>query len=71
MTNSVDATMPPDERPDPPAPPSPLEFQPLDFRSEIADKLRQLYSEIEREPIPDKLLDLLEKLDEAEAKSKR
>lgn len=35
--------------------------------SKIGDQLRLLYKSVEQEPIPDKFLDLLEKLDEAEA----
>jgi hypothetical protein len=36
----------------------------------ISRKLRELYSVVQDEGIPDKFLDLLEKLDEAEKKSK-
>jgi len=32
----------------------------------IASRLKQYYKSVEAEPIPDQLLDLLEKLDEAE-----
>ncbi|MFQ8431564.1 NepR family anti-sigma factor [Amaricoccus sp. W119] len=41
----------------------------LDPHGEIAARLRALYAEVEREPIPAELIDLLERLDEAEAKS--
>jgi hypothetical protein len=41
----------------------------LDPHGEIASRLRVLYAEVEREPIPTELIDLLERLDEAEAKS--
>lgn len=37
--------------------------------SEIGSKLRALYSSIQDETIPDRFLDLLEKLDQAERKS--
>ncbi|MHC5305806.1 NepR family anti-sigma factor [Bartonella sp. LJL80] len=38
----------------------------LGSNSEIAVKLRQFYTAIQDEAIPDKFLDLLEKLDQAE-----
>jgi Anti-sigma factor NepR len=41
---------------------------PLAPNGRIGAQLRALYDEIEREPIPEDLLDLLEKLDEAEKK---
>lgn len=41
----------------------------LDPHGEIASRLKVLYAEVEREPIPAELIDLLERLDEAEAKS--
>lgn len=41
----------------------------LDPHGEIAARLRALYAEVESEPIPSELIDLLERLDEAEAKS--
>lgn len=41
----------------------------LDPHGEIAARLRALYAEVEEEPIPAELIDLLERLDEAEAKS--
>jgi Anti-sigma factor NepR len=37
---------------------------------EIASKLRALYAEIEREPIPAELIDLLDRLDAAEEREK-
>ncbi|MBP1861956.1 hypothetical protein J2Z75_005485 [Rhizobium herbae] len=37
-----------------------------DPNNQIASKLKALYSAVEREPIPDMFLDLLEKLDKAE-----
>ncbi|URK89024.1 hypothetical protein LP421_14915 [Rhizobium sp. RCAM05350] len=37
-----------------------------DPNTQIASKLKALYSAIEQEPIPDTFLDLLEKLDRAE-----
>lgn len=43
---------------------------PLDPQGEIGLRLRALYSEAENEPIPTELLNLLEKLDIAEEKSK-
>ena len=36
----------------------------------ISQKLRALYDSVEQEGIPDRFLDLLEQLDEAEAKQK-
>lgn len=41
---------------------------PLDPHGEIAMRLRELYAAVEQEPIPTELIDLLEKLDEAEQK---
>ena len=41
----------------------------LGANSEIGTKLRALYSSIQDETIPDRFLDLLEKLDQAELKS--
>lgn len=43
---------------------------PLDPHGEIASKLRALYSEIEQEAIPAELIALLERLDEAEDRSR-
>ncbi len=37
-----------------------------DPHTQIAAKLKALYSAVEQEPIPDMFLDLLEKLDKAE-----
>ena len=42
----------------------------LGSNTDIGVKLRALYGSVQEEPIPDKLLDLLEKLDLAEEKSK-
>ncbi len=39
-------------------------------RTVISRKLRELYDTVQDEGIPDKFLDLLEKLDEAENKAK-
>jgi len=39
-------------------------------RAVITRKLRELYDAVQDEGIPDKFLDLLEKLDEAERRSK-
>ena len=41
----------------------------LGSNSEIAIKLRQFYTAIQEEQIPDRFLDLLEKLDKAEQES--
>jgi hypothetical protein len=41
-----------------------------DPNNQIANKLKALYSAVEQEPIPDMFLDLLEKLDRAEQRSK-
>jgi hypothetical protein len=38
--------------------------------SDIGNKLRALYSAVQEEGIPDKLLELLDRLDEVERKSK-
>jgi hypothetical protein len=38
----------------------------VDPNSRIGRKLREYYGAVENEPIPDRFLDLLEKLDEAE-----
>lgn len=43
---------------------------PLSPDGEIGSRLRALYAEIEREPIPMELIDLLEKLSEAERRSR-
>jgi hypothetical protein len=37
--------------------------------SDIGARLRALFGAVQDEPIPDRLLDLLEKLDQAESKS--
>ncbi len=38
-----------------------------DATSEISKRLRALYDSVQTEPIPDRFLDLLEKLDEVDA----
>jgi hypothetical protein len=43
---------------------------PQSGRTVISRKLRELYDSVQDEGIPDNLLDLLEKLDEAERRSK-
>ena len=42
----------------------------FDPNGAIGRKLKSFYDVIENEPVPDRLLDLLEQLDEAERKSK-
>jgi hypothetical protein len=49
----------------------PMEGDPLAPGGRIGARLRALYSEIEREPIPTGLLDLLERLDEVERQQKK
>lgn len=44
---------------------------PLAPEGRIGARLRALYAEIEREPIPTDLIDLLEKLDEAERQQQK
>ncbi len=46
-----------------------LEDDPLGPTSEIGSKLRMLFSKVEEEAVPDRFLDLLEKLDQAEQNS--
>ena len=41
-------------------------WETLDPNSEIGSKLKALYSSLQDEPIPDRFLDLLDKLDESE-----
>ncbi|WP_193183052.1 NepR family anti-sigma factor [Nisaea sediminum] len=41
-----------------------------DVNAQISGKLRELYDSVREEAIPDRFLDLLEKLDEAEQNSK-
>lgn len=41
-----------------------------DPNAQISEKLREFYQSVQEEPIPDRFLDLLEKLDEAEEKAK-
>jgi hypothetical protein len=43
---------------------------PLGPDGEIGSRLRALYSEVEQEPIPSELVELLEKLSEAERRSR-
>ena len=45
-------------------------LSPLDPNSVVGRKLKSFYDVIETEPVPDRLLDLLEKLDEAERRAK-
>ncbi len=54
------------DSPDNSAPPQ----VPHSGRAVISRKLRELYDAVQEEGIPDKFLDLLEKLDEAESKAK-
>lgn len=42
----------------------------FDPNGAVGRKLKSFYDVIETEPVPDRLLDLLEKLDEAERKAK-
>jgi hypothetical protein len=49
----------------------PRHEDPLAPGGRIGARLRALYAEIEREPIPCELIDLLEKLDEAERQQKK
>ncbi len=63
-----------EDRTPPEAPPPPRRARgrrrdPLGPDGEIGWRLRELYAEVEREPIPAQLIDLLEKLSEAEAKA--
>ncbi len=37
----------------------------------ISQRLKEYYDAVEQEPIPDEFLDLLEKLDEAETRSRK
>ena len=53
------------DQPDKPAAPQ----VPHSGRAVISRKLRELYDAVQDEGIPDKFLDLLEKLDEAESKA--
>ncbi|MCZ7449323.1 NepR family anti-sigma factor [Agrobacterium rhizogenes] len=54
------------DQPDNSAPPQ----VPHSGRAVISRKLRELYDAVQDEGIPDKFLDLLEKLDEAESRAK-
>jgi hypothetical protein len=49
----------------------PNDTDPLASGGQIGARLKALYAEIEREPIPSNLLDLLEQLDNAERAQKR
>lgn len=49
----------------------PREGDPLAPGGRIGARLRALYAEIEREPVPGDLLDLLEQLDEAEQRQRK
>jgi hypothetical protein len=49
----------------------PREGDPLAPGGRIGARLRALYAEIEREPIPGNLMDLLEQLDEAERRQQK
>jgi hypothetical protein len=51
--------------------PGQLEEDGLGPNSDIGARLRALYGAIQDESIPDKFLDLLEKLDQVESQSKR
>lgn len=62
--NSVPDTTP--EDPSPPRRPRARRKDPLGPESEIGARLRALYAEVESEPIPSGLIDLLEQLGEAE-----
>lgn len=44
--------------------------QPSKVGDSISNRLKEYYASVENEPIPEHFLDLLEKLDEAEEKSK-
>lgn len=48
---------------------SPLQETATEAAHQITDRLRQLYDTVQAEGIPDKFLDLLERLDEAEQRS--
>jgi formate dehydrogenase maturation protein FdhE len=47
----------------------PLQATATEAAQQITDRLRQLYESVQAEGIPDKFLDLLERLDEAEQRS--
>lgn len=49
--------------------PKPGTLDTLDPNSVVGRKLRSFYEAIETEPVPSELLDLLEKLDDAERKA--
>ncbi len=60
------------DRPPPPISrrPSGRRKDPLGPDGEIGTRLRALYAEFEREPIPPDLIELLERLDEAERRGR-
>ena len=58
-----------DAKEPPPRRPRLRRKDPLGPDGVIGSKLRALYSEVEREPIPIQLIELLERLSEAEAKA--
>jgi Anti-sigma factor NepR len=53
------------------APPARRPAEGLGANSDIGAKLRAFYGAVQDQPIPDKFLDLLEKLDQVEQSSKR
>ena len=57
-----------DKRRGPAEAPAKASFDP---NGPIGRKLKSFYDVIETEPVPDRLLDLLEKLDEAERRAER
>ncbi|MBP7000363.1 NepR family anti-sigma factor [Amaricoccus sp.] len=60
---------PPDDTPPPPPAfrrASPRRKKLLGPESEIGARLREFYTELEREPIPSEIIELLERLDEVE-----
>ncbi len=63
----------PDHPTDPKEPPQRMRARrkdPLGPDGEIGARLRALYAEVEQEPIPSDLIDLLERLDEAERRKR-
>jgi hypothetical protein len=52
-------------------PPARRTAEGLGANSDIGAKLRAFYGAVQDQPIPDKFLDLLEKLDQVEQSSKR
>ncbi len=49
--------------------PSRTQWEEFDPNSEIGSKLKAMYSSLQEEPIPERFLDLLDKLDESERRS--